>query len=128
MRPLWALRCLLRLGASMILLSVAPALAFAAAVALPVAVAPGVARLGLGELLVLRHRVMRQNLALEHPDLDAASAVGGLGRAVAEIDVGAQRVKRHAALAIPLHARDLGAAEAAGAVDADAERAQPHRR
>src|SRR5579883_3620 len=128
MRPLWALRCLLRLGASMILLSVAPALAFAAAVALPVAVAPGVARLGLGELLVLRHRVVRQNLALEHPDLDAASAVGGLRRAGAEIDVGAQRVQRHAALAVPLHAGDLGAAEPAAAIDADALGAEAHRR
>ena len=48
--------------------------------------------------------------------------------ALAEIDVGAQRVQRHAALAIPLHARDLGAAEAAAAVDPDALRAQAHRR
>ena len=81
-----------------------------------------------GGALVLRHRVVRQDLALEHPDLDAAGAVGGLGRAVAEIDIGAQRVQRHAAFAIPLHARDLGAAQTAGAVDADAERAQAHRR
>jgi hypothetical protein len=52
---------------------------------------------------------------LEHPHLDAAGAVGGLGRRLAEIDVGAQRVQRHAALAIPLDARDLGAAEPAAA-------------
>src|SRR6185437_12939860 len=36
------------------------------------------------------------------------------------IDVGAQRMQRHAALAVPLHAGDLGAAEPAGAVDTDA--------
>src|SRR5262249_11586158 len=46
----------------------------------------------------------------------------------AVIDVGAQRVQRHAALAIPLHARDFGAAETARAVDADAAGAEPHRR
>src|SRR5262249_18354419 len=34
----------------------------------------------------------------------------------------------HSALAIPLHARDLGAAEAPRTVDADAARAQSHRR
>src|SRR5262249_15191725 len=88
----------------------------------------GAAGLLLAELLVQRHRVMRQDLALEHPYLDAAGAVGGLGRAVAEIDIGAQRVQRHAALAIPLHAGDLGTAEPARAVDADALRAEPHRR
>ena len=48
--------------------------------------------------------------------------------AVAVVDVGAQRVQRHAPLAIPLGARDLGAAEPAAAVDADALRAEPHRR
>ena len=51
-----------------------------------------------------------------------------LAVAVAEIDVGAQRVQRHAAFAIPFHARDLGAAEPAGAVDADALGAEAHRR
>src|SRR5690349_23963654 len=37
--------------------------------------------------------------------------------AVAEIDVGSERVQRNAALAIPFGACDLGAAEAAGNVD-----------
>ena len=46
----------------------------------------------------------------------------------AVIDVGAQRVQRHAAFAIPLHAGDFRAAEAAGAVDADAAGAQAHGR
>src|SRR5215469_16073162 len=85
-------------------------------------------RLRLGGALVLRHRIVLQDLALEDPDLDAASAVSGLRGAVAEIDVGAQRVQRHAALAVPFHARDLGAAQAAGAVDADALGAETHRR
>jgi hypothetical protein len=35
-------------------------------------------------------------------------------------------MQRHPALAVPLHARDLGAAEAARAVNADAARAKPH--
>jgi hypothetical protein len=52
--------------------------------------------------------------------------VNAVGDAV--IDVGAQRVQRHAAFAIPLHAGDLGPAETARAVDADAAGAEPHRR
>src|SRR5215475_2665872 len=78
--------------------------------------------------LVLRHRVVRQDLALENPDLDAASAVGRLGRRPSVVDVGAQRMQRHTPLAVPLHARDLGAAQAPAAVDADAARPQPHGR
>ena len=81
-----------------------------------------------GQALVLRHRIVLHDLALEDPDLDAAGAVGGEGGGDAVVDVGAQRVQRHAALAIPFHARDLGAAEAARAVDADALGAEPHRR
>src|SRR5262245_5943587 len=37
-------------------------------------------------------------------------------------------MQRHAAFAIPLHAGDFRAAQTAGAVDADALRAQTHRR
>src|SRR5437588_8152390 len=85
-------------------------------------------RLALVETFVLGHRVVRQDLALEHPHLNAAGAVGGLRRGNTEIDIGAQRVQRHPPLAIPLHPRDLGAAEPAGAVDADALGAKPHRR
>src|SRR5690606_11820491 len=40
----------------------------------------------------------------------------------------AQRVQRHAALAVPLHARDFSATETATAVDADTLSAQAHRR
>src|SRR6185503_12991424 len=86
------------------------------------------AGLALGHFLVLRHRVVLHDLALEDPDLDAAGTVGGERGGDAEVDVGAQRMQRHAAFAIPLHARDLGAAETARAIDADAFRAEPHRR
>src|SRR3972149_3320884 len=73
-----------------------------------------------GHLLVLRHGVVLHDLALEDPDLDAAGAVSREGGCDAVIHVGAQGVQRHAALAVPFHARELGAAEPAGAVDADA--------
>src|SRR6266851_4253090 len=78
--------------------------------------------------LVVRHRVVRHDLALEYPDLDAAGAEGGEGGGDAVVDVGAQRVQRHAALAVPFHAGDFSAAQAARAVDADALGAQAHRR
>src|SRR6185437_13530067 len=86
------------------------------------------AGIALGHALVLRHRVVFHDLALEDPDLDPAGTVGGESGGNAVIDVGAQGVQRHAALAIPFHARDLGAAETAGAIDADAAGAKPHGR
>ena len=61
------------------------------------------------------------------PALDADDAVGGLRFGEAVVDVGAQRVQRHAAFAIPLGARDLDAVQAARAHDLDALRAQAHR-
>src|SRR4051812_24976128 len=73
-----------------------------------------------GHLLVLGHRIVLEDLALEDPDLDAAGTECGERGRHAVVDVGAQRVQRHAAFAIPLHARDFGAAETARAVDADA--------
>src|SRR6185503_5276374 len=78
--------------------------------------------------LLMGHRVVLHDLAAIDPHLDAAGAVGGHRRRLAVVDIGAERVQRHAALAIPLHARDLGAAQAAAAIDADAEGAQAHRR
>src|SRR5690242_10692732 len=121
MRPLCALRNLVLIGCSMTdcLCCLGPDLS---------RVAARTACLALGHLLVLGHRVVLHDLALEDPDFDSAGAVGGEGGRDAEVDVGAQRVQRHAPLAIPLHARDLGAAEAAGTVDADAFRAKSHRR
>src|ERR1700690_1889051 len=86
------------------------------------------ALIAFGELLVLRHRIVFEDFALEDPDLDAAGAISGERGGDAVVDVGAQRMQRHAAFAVPLHARDFGAAETAGAVDTDAIAAQPHGR
>src|SRR5690606_32818858 len=84
--------------------------------------------LALDRAALGRHGVVLKDLALEHPDLDATNAVGGLRFGGAVIDVGAQRVQRHPALTVPFHARDLGTAETAGAVDADALGTEAHRR
>src|SRR5438445_6310809 len=81
-----------------------------------------------GHLLVLGHRIVLEDFALEDPDLDAAGAEGGERGRNAVVDVGAQRMQRHAAFAVPLHARDFGAAETARAVDTNAFCAQTHRR
>src|SRR5579864_4075480 len=81
-----------------------------------------------GHLLVLGHRIVLEDLALEDPDLDAAGAEGRERGRNPVVDVGAQGVQRHAAFTVPLHARDFGAAEAPRAVDADAFGAQTHRR
>src|SRR5262245_17847839 len=86
------------------------------------------AGIALGHFLVLRHRVVLQNLALENPDLHAAGAIGRERGGNAIVDVRAQRMQRHATFAVPLHARDLGAAQTPSAVDADAAGTEPHRR
>src|SRR5262245_61469439 len=68
-------------------------------------------RLGISIGLPLRRRPLGgQHLALEDPDLhpDGPERRVRLGEAV--VDVGPQGVQRHAALAIPLLARDLRAA------------------
>src|SRR6476469_1115203 len=71
--------------------------------------------------------VVRHHFTLEHPDLDADDAVGRarLGKSI--IDVGTQRMQRHAAFAIPLAPGDFDAVEASGAHHLDALRAEPHR-
>src|SRR3984957_19639977 len=81
-----------------------------------------------GHLLVLGHRVVLKDFALEDPDLDAAGAERGECGRHAVIDIGAQRVQRHPPFAIPFHARDFGAAETARAVDTNALGAETHRR
>src|ERR1700722_12794862 len=86
---------------------------------------PGVA---FSHLLVLGHRIVLEDFTLEDPDLDAAGAERRERGRNAVVDVGAQRVQRHTAFAVPLHARDFGAAKTARAVDADAFGAQTHRR
>src|SRR5206468_3089434 len=52
----------------------------------------------------------------------------GEGGGHAVIDIGAQRVERHAPFAIPLHARDLRSAQASRAIDANAAGTEPHGR
>src|SRR5438874_1733323 len=74
----------------------------------------------------LRPVLPGQDLAAEDPHLDADDPVGGLRLGHAVVHVGAQRVQRHAALAVPLGARDLGAAQSARRLDADALRAHAH--
>src|SRR5580704_234261 len=104
-RPLCALRNLVRIGCSMELsLSQACRSLLRAS-----AVAARAARVALGHPLVLRHRIVLEDLALEDPHLDAAGAVGGEGGGDAVVDVGAQRVQRHPAFAIRFHAGDFGA-------------------
>src|SRR5512144_2450662 len=71
--------------------------------------------------------VVRHPLALEDPDLDPDDAVGRPGFRETVVDVGAQRVQRHATLAVPLAARDLGAVQAARRHDLDALGAEAHR-
>src|SRR6516162_9796446 len=70
---------------------------------------------------------LRQDLALEDPALDADGAVGGVRLGGAVLDVGAQRVQRHAPLVVPLVARHLGPAEAARAGQTDALGPELHR-
>src|SRR6202521_3682272 len=81
-----------------------------------------------GHLLVLGHRVVLKDFALEDPDLDAAGAERGERGRHSVIDVGAQRVQGNAAFAVPFHARDFRAAEPARAVDPDALGTETHRR
>src|SRR5215475_11829221 len=86
------------------------------------------ARLAFSEALVYRHRIMFEDLALEDPNFHAAGTVRGERGRRAVIDIGAQRMQRNTPLAIPLHARDLVAAEPSAAIDADAFRPETHRR
>src|SRR3972149_5607819 len=69
-------------------------------------------------LCALRNLV-RIGCSMAYVSLPSIRSLGG---------VGAQGGQRPAALAVPFHARDLGAAEPTGAVDADAFRAKPHGR
>src|SRR3979490_2885498 len=79
-------------------------------------------------LLVLGHRIVLEDFALEDPALDTAGAARGDLRRPTVIEAGARGVRRHAAFAIPFHARDFGGAETARAVDTNAFGAKAHRR
>src|ERR1700744_5674105 len=109
MRPLCCLRYFVRFGESIVLFH------------LPL-------RRLLGRPAVLRHRVVRQDLALEHPHLHAAGAIRGLRCGEAVVDVRARRVHRHPTLTIPLNPGDSGAPEAPATVDPDPLGAEPHGR
>src|SRR5690606_6290920 len=99
----------------LLLLGVA-ATATAAALA-TVAVATTLARGGGGLLLGV---LTLGEVALVDPDLDADAAERGAGLEEAEVDVRAQRVQRHTALAVELRPAHLRAAEAAGDLHLDA--------
>ncbi len=62
---------------------------------------------GFGGALVLRHRVVLEDLALEDPHFDAAGPIGRVGGGDAIVNVGAQGVQRHPAFAVPLEAGDF---------------------
>src|SRR5208282_458347 len=68
-----------------------------------------------------------ENFAAENPDLYADLAVGRarFGKSVGHVR--AQRLQRHATLAVPFLARDFRAAQAPRDVHLDALRAHPHR-
>src|SRR3954471_15377409 len=92
MRPLWALRNFVRFGCSIVLL-------FQILLASGRVAAPR--RFSALECALLRaERIVLENLALEDPDLDPARAIGRVSGGVAVVDVSAERVERHAALAV----------------------------
>ena len=68
---------------------------------------------------LLASEFLVRDVALVDPDLHADAAEGGLGLVEAVVDVRAERVQRHTTLAVELGAAHLGAAEAAGDLDAD---------
>src|SRR5947207_4601295 len=68
-----------------------------------------------------------QHFALEVPDLDADRPVRRVGGREPVVDVRADRMERHAAVAVPLLARDLAAAQPPRARDPDAVGAQAQR-
>src|SRR5689334_3954785 len=114
MRPLKALRNLVRLGCSM---TYFPSRLPVAALFARRTDAGG---LSLHHQPVLGERVMSEDLALEDPHFDAANAIGGVRLGLGVIDVAAQRVQRNAALTVPFGPRDLRAAETARAGDSNA--------
>src|SRR6476659_6767057 len=114
MRPLKALRNLVRLGCS---ISYFPSRLPVAALFAGRTDAGG---LSLHHQPVLGERIVGKNVALEDPHLDAADAVSGVRFSFRIVDVAAQRVQRNAAFAVPFGAGDLGAAKTASAGDADA--------
>src|SRR3954464_6939814 len=81
-----------------------------------------------GHALVLSHRIVLEDFALEDPDLDAAGAERRERGGYAVIDIRTQRVQRHATFAIPFHTRDFRTAQTTRAVDTNAFGAETHGR
>src|SRR5919202_677576 len=85
------------------------------------ALGPLTALLTLGEGLEgLPLGARAAGVALVDPDLHADPAEGGAGLVDAVVDVRAERVQRHPALAVELRPAHLGAAQATGALHPDA--------
>src|SRR5690349_14666029 len=82
---------------------------------------------GAGGLLGLALGTGAGDLALVDPDLHADAAEGRAGLVEAVVDVGAEGVQGHAALAVELRARHLGAVETTRALDPDALGTGAHR-
>src|SRR5882724_156950 len=77
------------------------------------------------DVLGLRGRALGgKDLALEDPYLDADGAIGGVRLGEAVVDLGADGVERHPAVAIPFAACDLRPAQTTRAGDPDAVGAQ----
>src|SRR5690606_19342378 len=74
------------------------------------------------------HRVVLEDLTLVDPDLHTTGAIGRLRCRHAIVDIGAKRMQRHPALAIPFGARNFCTAKTSRTVDADAAGAKAHRR
>src|SRR5690606_2121770 len=66
------------------------------------------AAFGSAVTLVARHRIMLKDVAFVDPDLHADDPVGRQRFGCAVVKVGAKRVQRHAAFAVPFHAGDVG--------------------
>ncbi len=77
--------------------------------------------------LLLGCDLVGQHIALVDPHLDAYAPVGCASFRQTEVNLGAQRVQRHTAFAVPLLAAHLGPTEASAALNAYAERAGLHR-
>ncbi len=91
-------------------------------------IATRTSRVAFGHTLVLSHRIVLKDFALEDPDLDAAGAERRERGGDTVVHVRTQRVQRHAAFTVPFHARDFRAAQTARAVDTNALGAKTHRR
>src|SRR5690606_13991293 len=87
-----------------------------------------VTRTTFGGTALMGRRIMLEHFALEDPHLDADHAISRLRFGNAVVDVGAQRMQRDAALAVPFGTSDVCAAETATDIDTDATGAHADRR